>query len=98
MTLRHLDDAQDSVQYQDDKMREFERRFGLRGREVFQGWYLLEELHDQNEDVEVKRKHDRDCVSPAPARTRREHRRRENSQRDEPKHECRRHAMKRKKK
>ena len=48
----------------DDELRDQEWGLGLGWSQCFQGWHLLEELNDQDEDIEIERNHGPDHVDP----------------------------------
>ena len=60
------DDAEQNEKRQDDELRDFEWRLGLRRSHRFQGRNFFEGLHDQNEQVKVETDDSTDRIDPTP--------------------------------
>ena len=99
------DRGYDCEQYgnqEDDELREFERRLGLRRGQRMQRRNFFKRLHHQHEQIEVKTNHGADDVDPAPRPCEmlcvtRENRKCEERQRYDAETDGRRETMKREK-
>src|SRR5882724_1016508 len=59
-------DGQHNEKSQNNKLCGQEWRLGLRRSQRFQCWHFLEELHDQDENIEILSHHRGDNIDPAP--------------------------------
>lgn len=59
-------DCEQGGNQEDDELREFEWRFGLRRGQGVQRRDFFKQLHDQHEQIEVETNHGADDVDPAP--------------------------------
>src|SRR5882724_727981 len=60
-------DGQHNEKSQNNKLCDQEWRLGLRRSQRFQCWHVLEELHDQDENIEILSHHRGDNIDPAPS-------------------------------
>jgi hypothetical protein len=63
----HSKDRKQDKCCHDDKLRDQEWGLGLGWSQCFQGRHLLEELHDQHENIEIERHHGPDRVDRTPS-------------------------------
>src|SRR5437016_8732158 len=59
-------DCEQSGNQEDDELRKFEWRLGLRRGQRMQRRYFFKRLHDQHKQIEVEANHGADDVDPAP--------------------------------
>ena len=65
--FNHRDQSNQNEEGQDSGLRDREGRFGLRWSQCIESRNLHEALHDQNEDVKIKRHNSGDYLDPAPS-------------------------------